>query len=227
MSIDTHLVITTKTRSIALVAGCLVAGCSQIIGLKEPTMGEDDGGVSGKDAPNDGPDSDGLNTPKLWMFTTNGVYDGNFDLADGGRVAADAKCDDMYRTVHMARQCSHVHAVIQVDNINDTLTSMAVTFQIPSGIPALRATDAIRIADQWGDVIDRNVNLLAPVSTSGISIYFWSGRGVSVNRQCNSWKSNDPALFGDAGDATKSSGWLSQTSFACDSLTPHLLCVCW
>jgi hypothetical protein len=219
-----------------LVAATLAAGCSQVLGFNDPRLasgddsGASDGGTSDGSAGSDGSAVDtqvGSGVAALWVFTTNGAFQGTFGLTNGGRVGADTKCDDMYKSAFMARQCIKVHAVIQVDNTNDTLDRMAVNLQIPPGVPVLRATDATRVANQWDDVVNRSVQLLAPVSTSATNLYFWSGRGVTANRHCNSWQSNDPALLGDAGIATQVSSWLSQTSFACDSITPHLLCVCW
>jgi len=221
---------------IALVA-TLAAGCSQVLGFKDPKLGEDDAGTSDDaaldgsvgSAGNDGSvdAAMGSGSAPLWVFTTNGAYQGDFGASNGGRAGADALCNTMYQIAYTARQCNNIHAIIQVDNVDDTLGNMAARFQIPAGAPVLRATaDATKVANQWDDVVNRTVTLLAPVSTS-TNVFFWSGRGTSANRNCSSWGVKDPALLGDGGDATKVSSWMSQMAFTCDSLTPHLLCICW
>jgi hypothetical protein len=212
--------------SIALLAPLLAAGCSQVLGLKEPTLsGDDDDGI---DAPV--VDAPGIDAPdyKLWIFTTNAAFPGDFGVTSGGRTIGDIKCDDMYKLTYMSsRSCTKVHAVLQIDNNIDTLAHMADTFQIPLTAPVLRASDATMVANGWNDLINPNLQLLAPVSTSASVVAFWSGRGVTADRQCNNWQSNSSTLVGDAGDATKRSSWMSQASYTCNDFTPHLLCVCW
>jgi hypothetical protein len=227
-----------RPAKIMLLFVTLAVGCSQILGFKDPRLlsGDDGGGSdggttdgsagsAGSDGSVDAPADSGA--AALWVFTTTGAFQGDFGTTNGGRVGADSKCDAAYKVAFMARQCTNVHAVIQVDNVDDTLDRMSGKFQIPGGVPVFRATDATKVANEWNDVVNRTVQLLAPVSTSGTSLLVWSGRGTSANRHCNSWQSKDPALLGDAGDATKVSSWLSQMTFTCDSITPHLLCVCW
>lgn len=225
----------TKLATTTLLLATLAAGCSQVLGFKDPRLSSgDDGGTSDSSAQDGSAGSDGsVDTPvdsgvaALWVFTTNGAFQGDFGATNGGRVGADTKCGETYNVAFMTRQCTNVHAVIQVDNVDDTLDRMAGKFQIPAGVPVLRATDATKVANLWDDVVSRSAQLLAPVSTSTTSLFFWSGRGASANRHCNSWQSKDPALLGDAGDAITVSSWMSQTTFTCDSITPRLLCVCW
>jgi|SRR5882672_4408233 len=222
-----RLAVTMTACSIAWLVTSLAAGCSQLLDVREPIV-RDDAGVPDGTSPNDGPDPDAADIPRLWLFTTNGVYDGDLGSTNGGRATADARCDEMYQFAYMKRQCSQIHAVLQVDNVTDTLNAMATTFQIPSDRPVARAVDAVKLADHWADVVDRTVDLQAPVvSSSTTPVYFWSGRGTTGNRQCTGWKSTDPGLLGDAGDATKTTSWLAQMAFTCDSLAPHLMCVCW
>lgn len=226
----------------ALLVLVLAAGCSQLSGFKDPKLVDDDGGVPGdasvggpgdNDASVDGSIDASIDAPassvtELWIFVTNGAFQGDLGGMPG-RVGADARCDATYRATFMTtRQCTApVRAVLQVDNASDTLDRMGAAYQIPATVPVLRATDAVKVANVWSDVVTRTTQLLEPVSASTSVVFIWSGRGVSANRHCNSWQSKDPALIGDIGDATKIASWLSQTTAVCDSVSPRLLCVCW
>lgn len=217
-----------KTYWIALMLAVLSWGCSQVLGLKDPSLeAETDG------PPGDGPGSDGsmndappVQMNALWTFTTTTQFTGGFGTA-GARTAADTKCDDMYRFAYTSRQCTKVHAVLQVDNTVDTLSRMATTYQIPSALPVLRATDGIKVAARWDDFVNPNLQLLEAVTPSASAVYFWSGKGVSSDLQCTSWTSSANAAFGSAGDAHLRGGWIAAAFLRCDDLSPHLLCVCW
>jgi hypothetical protein len=202
-----------------------------VLGLKEPSPEAEleadarmsDGPVSDGPVP-DGPPGGQLTN--LWVFTTTTQFTGGFGTA-GARTAADTKCDDMYRLVHTSRQCTKIHAVIQVDNTVDTLGRMAVTYQIPDTLPILRATDGVKVAEKWADFVNPNLQLLEAVTPSASTVYFWSGKSVSTDLQCNNWTSSANGVFGNAGAANLRGSWLAAAVLRCDDLSPRLLCACW
>jgi len=165
--------------------------------------------------------------PKLWVFVTDAIFTGAFGAASGGRITADAKCQDKYNLSFTSRGCSlaNVHAVIQVDDTLDTLERMATRFTIPTTVEVFRATDATRVSSSWNTFVDPNALLIAPVSEGSAPVPFWIGRGLSSNHQCTSWTAT--AGVGDIGDAIAVNKWTSQGATPCGDLAPHLLCACW
>ncbi|HWU85848.1 MAG TPA: hypothetical protein VN253_01130 [Kofleriaceae bacterium] len=202
----------------------LGAGCSQIVGFKDVTLADDKSGDAGLDAPGDGIDAP---PPKLWIFVTDSGFAGGFGVPNGARTTADIKCNDMYQATFTNRGCTQVHAVIQIDDTVDALARMDINFPIPQNAEVLRATDATPVINNWDTLINPNVTLLAPVSTAGSTVPFWSGRGVTSNLQCTSWTSSASGVSGNAGDATRVNGWMSQANFTCNNINQHLLCICW
>lgn len=233
-------------RSLTLLFALLTAaGCSSVLGFEDPSLA---GGP-----PTDGPviDSPPTDTPptgcdacpfgcepgtttckdgNLWVFTTNATSNGGFGAADGARATADSRCDAMYRVTFTARNCTHVRAVIQVDNISDTLELMAQTYQIPQNVEMLRATDAAPVSAKWVDFINPNVRLIAPVTpptAPATAVQFWSGRGAGTSVQCTDWTSSSSAVSGNIGDAAQTNEWISRGLASCDKGDQRLLCVCW
>jgi hypothetical protein len=135
----------------------------------------------------------------------------------------------MYNANFKARSCTNIHAVIQIDDIIDSIPRMEITFPIPQMTEVLRAMDGTLVARDWDTLVDPNAALLSPVSVSasGLPVPFWSGRGVVSNLQCTNWTSEDPGLSGSAGEATKVNGWMSLSSFTCNNFNQHFLCICW
>jgi hypothetical protein len=209
-----------------LVVAVSSVGCSQVLGLKDPSLEGGEPDAPKPDAPKPDAAVDAPLSSNVWIYTTNAQFNGGFGAANA-RAVADAKCEDMYRFAYANRACSNVRAVLQVDSNLDTLARMGGTYSIPAAAPVLRASDATPVAAKWDDVVDPSLPLQAEVTPSGSSLYFWSGRGVVMDRQCINWSSNANASFGDIGDATKRNGWVSVASLRCDDLSPHLLCVCW
>lgn len=222
--------ISRTLASLALIA--LGAGCNTFIGLEGVSL-VNDGGVGDPDAPVDAP----IDAPvdamvdagptNLFLFVTNASFNGGFGAANGARVTADVKCDDMYQLTFTSLGCNDIHAVIQVDDNLDTLARMDINFPIPQGLEVLRAIDDTPVAANWDVVVDPNLSLLAPVSDSATSIFFWSGRGVASNLQCTNWTSASSAVQGNAGDVTKTNGWTARANIACNDIDQRLLCVCW
>ncbi len=229
-----------KTCWVVLMVAVVSAGCSQVIGLKEPSLEEEPGGPMG-DAPmsdargsdartNDGsPGGDApSNVPvsEIWAFTTTTQFTGGFG-GTNPRAFADSKCGEKYDFSYSSKGCTKIHAVIQIDNTVDTLARMAATFQIPSSVSVLRAEDSVKVAERWSDFANPSMQLLQPVTPSASTIYFWSGKGVSSDNQCSGWTSSSNSAFGNAGAANLRGSWLSAAILVCDDLSPRFLCVCW
>jgi hypothetical protein len=220
------------------VTALALGGCSNIIGFRDVTL-EDDANASDMDGrPADAPVDDALvdapvdappdaPAPRLWAFVTNASFAGGFGSPNGARVTADIKCADMYDAAFTNLGCTEIHAVIQVDDTVDSLARMDINFPIPQTAEVLRATDATPIATNWDAFINPNQQLLAPVVASSTSTYFWSGRGIANNLQCTNWTSSASSMSGNAGDATKVNGWMSQANFTCNNFNQRLLCICW
>lgn len=208
-----------KSYWMMLAVVMTTVSCSQVLGLKEPSLESADPDASVDAAPDAAP-------PALWIFTTNAQFNGGFGTG-GARAIADAKCDDMSRFAYQNRGCTKVHAVLQVDSDVDTLARMATTYGIPATSPVQRASDGAQVAAKWADVVDPNKQLQAEVTPSANPVYFWSGRGLVMDQNCTGWSLNGNAFFGDIGDATKRNSWTSTASVRCDDLNQHLLCVCW
>lgn len=222
MSID-------KTAWVLLV---VATGCSKIVGFGDVTL---DPGAGGQDATmidakridaaiDAAPDAP---KPKLWVFVTDASTAGGFGVPNGARTTADIRCMDMYTATFTNRGCTNVHAVIQVDDVDDSLARMKIKFPIPLTSPVQRATDETEVAANWDEFVNPNAALLAPVSTSATALPFWSGRGVATNIQCTNWTSNQAGVSGNAGDATKVNAWMSQSNFTCNNFNQRLLCTCW
>jgi len=217
------------------------AGCSQIVGFKDVTLeSNDDGGagsdVAGSDAMVDAmPDAmidamiDAPPAPdQLWVFFTSGGFNGAFGSPAGARVTADIKCQDIYTAAFSNRACTtaNIHAIIQIDDVVDSIARMDITFPIPQGVQIKRATaDATVVASEWDELVNPNAILSASVSPSSAVTTFWSGRGASSNMTCGGWLSTTGN--GNAGDVSKVNQWTNQSAPLCSNANQKLLCICW
>lgn len=164
--------------------------------------------------------------PDLFIFVTDASFAGNFGAASGARLTADIKCQDHYNANFPTKGCTDIHALIQVDDVSDTLARMDINFNtIPQAVQVKRITDGTPVSAKWDDLVNPNLSLGAPVSTAGGPIFFWSGRGVTSNLQCANWTST--AGSGNAGDATKVNSWTAQANIPCSDIDERLMCVCW
>ena len=232
----------------ALVLASFGVGCSQIVGFKDVSLV--DAPVVDKpvvdapvvdapvvdapvvDAPQDTKPDAQIDAPpqKLWVFVTNAGFTGDFAVPDGARKTVDIKCQDMYNLSFTARGCTNIHAVIQIDENDDSLARMAINFPIPRSSEVLRATDETPVTDKWDTLVSPTGVLGAPVvaaTTASPTVPFWSGRGVNTNLQCSAWTSAASTVSGSTGDATKVNAWMAQGTFGCNNFNQHLLCVCW
>lgn len=216
-----------------LAVALLGTSCSQIVGFKDVTLEKGDGGMGSDAAADAMPDAvidamiDGP-PPMLWVFSTSASVNGAFGTPNGARVTADIRCQDIYNLAFTARGCSimNVHAVIQVDDVVDSIARMDITFPaLPQGVELKRAADGTVVSANWDEFVNPNTSLLAPVSSSGTPIAFWSGRGTSSNMTCGGWTSTSGN--GNAGDITKVNAWTNQSAPLCSSANQKLLCICW
>lgn len=224
-----------------LVVALLGAGCSQIVGFKDVKLDQqDDGGVDGRlpddgdveDAPDDVMVDAMIDAPplpdQLWIFYTSAGFNGAFGSPAGARTTADIKCQDIYNAAFTGRSCAlaNIHAIIQIDDVVDSIARMEITFPIPQGVEIKRATaDATTVAANWDELINPNSALLASVSPSATAIAFWSGRGGASNMTCSGWTSTGGN--GNAGDVSKVNAWTNQSAPLCSSANQKLLCICW
>jgi hypothetical protein len=220
-----------STRLRACIVVLIATGCSKIVGFGDVTLDpnapEDAAAVDARridaaiDAPIEGP------KPKLWVFVTDASTAGGFGVPNGARTTADIRCMDMYTANFTNRACTNVHAVIQIDDVDDSLARMKTKFSIPAMSEVQRATDETAVAANWDEFVNPNASLAAPVSTSATPIPFWSGRGVAGNIHCTSWTIGTNGQSANAGDATKVNAWMSQANFTCNNFNQRLLCTCW
>jgi hypothetical protein len=241
--------------SAALGSALAAAGCSNVLGLKDPTFND-----TGHDAamlPIDAspidmgpgacvesacqfgcdPDTNMCRPAKLWVFVTGGQFLGN---GIGGRAGADAKCLTAATQLPTNRACpaARTHAVITLD-AGDAIADMVGKFMIPTTVtgtstlvPVQRADDDIKVANSWNDLVTPNEAPLTDVASataapSDAASVVWSGFSSASN--CVSWSSanaTDNGAFGRTRAASPPQTWLSQATDSCNHLH-HLLCICW
>jgi len=235
---------TTKTWLIAIVAAAFTAGCSQVLGFKDPMLNETTPGI---DAPVDmapatcmpaacqfgcDPSTNACRDGKLWIFRTGGSFFGNgfggADVPPDVRAGADGKCLVTYAATYGMRQCNNnnVHAVLYVSS-SDSIALMATKYGIPTNVPVNRADDDVLVSNNWNDLTDPTKALRAPATTAptGDEATVWTGaNGVAT---CSNWTSRMNSASGTQGYTDRTvSTWLSQTTSTCDLLF-SLLCICW
>ena len=247
-----------KRFAIASIAalGLAAAGCSNVLGLKDPTFNDTahDAAIDTTppiDAPIDmgpgacmpsacqfgcDPDTNACRPAKLWVFVTTGQFFGN---GIGGRAGADAKCLTAAAPfANRACTAARTHAVITFD-AGDAIGDMAGRFMIPNTVmgsatlvPVHRADDDTKVADSWNDLVTPNKAPLTDVASAttaptDAASLVWTGFNSASN--CTSWTSNVQTVFGAFGrtrNANPAVTWLSQSTDTCN-LLHHLLCVCW
>lgn len=233
---------TTKTCLITMLVA-LAAGCSQILGFKDPKL---DDTISGIDAPVDtapvacvpaacpfGCDltTNACRDGKLWIFKTGlllGNAFGGTDAPPNVRGGADGRCLATYTSVYGARQCNNnnVHAVLYV-SASDSLALMATKYAIPTNVPIHRAQDDVLVSNNWNDLTDPTIQLRAPATTAAMDAdgIVWTGRNTAAT--CVNWTSALSTDSGTRGYTNRTDPtWLSEDTFRCDRLA-GLLCICW
>jgi hypothetical protein len=229
-----------------------VAGCSQVLGFKDPSLDEPTDPVI--DAAAGPPIDAAIDAPagcmpsacpfgcdagtgacregKLWIFKTGGAFLGNAfggtDVPANVRGGADGKCLATYTASYGARQCNpnRVHAILHVSG-SDSLALMPSKYAVPTTVPVHRADDDVLVANHWNDLTDPTKQLRASATTAATDAegVVWTGaNGVAT---CTNWTSIVSTDTGNRGftnrlDAT----WLRADAFRCDRLA-GLLCICW
>jgi hypothetical protein len=234
---------TTKTYLLAMAAAGVAAGCSQVLGFKDPSVSGDD--APDIDAPTDtamcvpsecqfgcDPNTNACRDGKLWIFKTPAAFFGNgfggTDVPPNVRGGADGKCLVAYTASYGARQCNNnnVHAILHVSS-SDSIPLMATRYSIPTNVPVQRADDEVLVANNWNDLTDPTMPLRAPATTApaGNSAIVWTGANTVAT--CANWTSKLSTDSGTRGYTDRvNASWLSQDTFRCDLLF-SLLCVCW
>jgi hypothetical protein len=226
----------------ALVAAALAAaGCSSVLGLKDPTFQDD------KPAPDAAVDAAIDTSPaacggtvclfgcdtatnacrdgKLWVFPTTGQFLGD---GVGGRDGADARCLATYTDKFTGLQCNRnrMHAVLTVGPA-DTIALMASKFTIPTNVPVNRADDNVLVSDTWNDLTDTTKQPRAPVTSAATEPEGIVWTGANGTSTCVNWTSQASTDNGVRGHTTLTvSSWMIRDSSACNLLA-RLLCVCW
>lgn len=242
---------TAKPRVIAVAVIALAAGCSQVLGFKDPRL-DDTTGPGNDAASNDAASNDaapgtcvsaacpfGCDTAtnacrsgKLWIFKTQSSFLGNAfggtDVPVNVRAGADGKCLVTYTAVYGMRQCNNarVHAVLHVSG-SDSLALMASKYTIPTNVPVNRAEDDVLVSNNWNDLTDPSKQPRAPATTAATDTEGLVWTGTNTVATCANWTSAVSTDMGTRGYTNRTDvTWLSQDTFRCDRLA-SLLCICW
>lgn len=164
----------------ALLGG--LAGCSNVLGLKDPTFQDTgkDAATDGAaiDAPADGavdtgpaacapstcpfgcdPGTNACRPEKLWVYLTTGAFLGDGfggkDAPPDVRTATDTLCFTTASQSFATRACSRdrSHAVLTI-NATDNIPAMATLYSIPTTVEVHRADDDVLVANTWNDLTD-------------------------------------------------------------------------
>jgi hypothetical protein len=206
----------TKLSAIAL-ALALTAGCSNVLGLKDPTFND-----TGHDAAIDAPPIDGPPTDmgpaacvpaacqfgcdpttnmcrpaKLWVYLTTGAYLGDTfggrDAPPDVRATADTFCFTNAAQNFPGRACSRdrSHAILTIIG-SDSIPTMAIVYNIPTTVEVHRADDDVLVANTWTDLTDTTKAPRAPVASMASAAteaagQVWTGSGGA--NTCGEWMS--------------------------------------
>jgi hypothetical protein len=227
-----------------MLAAALAAGCSQVLGFKDPRI---DDTKPDLDAAVDMPtaacvpancqfgcdaSTNTCRDGKLWVFMTTGLFLGDDfggkDTPPSVRATSDALCFATFSAKYVTRQCNQhrTHAVLSVSTA-DSLALMATNYTIPTTVPVHRADDDVLVANNWTDLLDMNKQPRAPITTAATESagIVWSG--ATETSTCKNWASEAAGDSGVQGHTTlTSTNWLARGASECDLLA-HLLCVCW
>ncbi|HWU90771.1 MAG TPA: hypothetical protein VN253_26075 [Kofleriaceae bacterium] len=226
-----------------MLAAITAAGCSQVLGFKEPRADDE---TPEPDAPADTPSvcmpqacqfgcDPGTNecrAGKLWIFKTSASFlgkgFGGTDTPPNVRGGADGQCLASYTALYSARQCNtnRVHAILHV-NSTDSLSLMATRYTIPTNVPVHRAEDDVLVSDNWNDLTSSTIGLRAPATTAATDADGLVWTGTNTVATCANWTSALSTDSGTRGYTNRTNAtWLSQDTFRCDRLF-SLLCICW
>lgn len=241
-----------KTYLVAIAVALGTAGCSSLLGLKDPTFDDPRPGPDAAvDAPVDtatdggpaacvasacpfgcDPGTNACRPEKLWVYLTPGQRAGNnfggLDTPPDVRATSDTLCFDTASNSFAMRACSRnrTHAILTI-NASDAIPLMATLYSIPTTVEVHRADDDVLVSNNWNDLTDTTKIPRAPVTTVGDGV-IWTG--VNGNSTCSNWtsagSSKMPADLGVQGNATLMvSTWMVRSSGDCN-LLEHLVCIC-
>lgn len=235
---------TTKTCLIAMVAAALAAGCSQVLGFKDPRLDNTQPGIDAlvDTAPVNcvpaacqfgcDPSTNACREGKLWIFKTAGATVGNgfggTDVPPNVRGGADGRCLATYTSRYAARQCNsnNVHAILYISS-SDSIALMATKYSIPTNVEVHRADDDVLVSNNWNDLTDPTKQLRAPATTATTDAAGTVWTGTNASSTCRNWTSTATSDTGTYGYTTRTEvTWPTEGVFACDSLA-GLLCICW
>lgn len=236
-----------------LSAVITLAGCSSILGFKDPKLQdvpEDaaqmdamiDAGSLARCKPTEcafGCDTttDACRDGVVWIYLSAGAFAGDAFGGTGTNVdvrgGADALCRKTYTesATLTTRSCNlnRVHAVISIGSA-DTIALMSSNpaIMVPTSVPVQRGLDAAVIANNWNDFTDINttprVAVLDDVDQNNGLV--WTGFN-STTATCKGWTSELGTDSGVQGHATMIVGnWWSRSSVACSNFA-RLVCACW
>lgn len=226
------------TISAVLFIAAFIAGCSSIIGLKEPSLEE------GEEPMDAMPDMStnacpanceyGCKEPgvcregKLWVFLSTGAFSGmGLNGPTMARTFTDQACRTTADTLYARHGCApaRTHAILEV-SVSDAIGGMKATYGIPANLEVLRAEDEVTITSSW-DVLIGGTGVTSPATNTStdpndLSVGFWTGLG---NLNCTNWST--ASGDGRRGSASAvASNWLNRGATPCGD-SRRLLCVCW
>jgi hypothetical protein len=212
----------TKLSAIAIALAA--AGCSNVLGLKDPTFND-----TGHDASIDTPPIDaaidtgpaacmpsacpfGCDTAtnmcrpaKLWVYltTANGspqsfLGDGFGGASNTVRATTDTLCFTTATNTFAARACSRdrSHAILTISGA-DSIPAMSALYNIPTTVEVHRADDDVLVANTWNDLTDTTKAPRAPVASAASA----ASEALGI-------------VWTGSGGANTCGGWTSQGSTA-------------
>jgi hypothetical protein len=178
---------------VVCVIGLLTYGCGQ----------------AAKSTGSDGGSS--TSTQKLYIFRSESKVSGNI----GGRAGADLLVSN---SSHRPSGNYKYHALISVSEFDD-IKSMPAKYGFSDTIQIVSAaTDNIKIADNWADLLDGNIDnslsdaSVLPAGTS--SGQWWSGSNSNgtVTANCSEWSDSNTNGVRGQGELPNTASWIKDAS---------------
>jgi hypothetical protein len=179
----------------ALGSALAAAGCSNVLGLKDPTFNDTGHDASIDTPPIDAPidmgpaacmpsacpfgcdpTTNACRPAKLWVYLTTHNGSPQSFLGDGFggkssppnvRATTDTLCFANATENFPGRACSRdrSHAILTISG-SDTIPTMAVLYGIPTTVEVHRADDDVLVANNWNDLTDTTKAPRAPVASA-------------------------------------------------------------
>lgn len=189
----------TKRFAIASIAaaalGLAAAGCSNVLGLKDPTFNDTAHDAAIDTPPVDAPTDVGqaacmpsvcpfgcetgttvCRPARLWVYLTTKNGSPQSFLGDGFggpsntvRATSDTECftTATQTPAFAVRACSRdrTHAILTVNGA-DSIPAMSALYSIPTTVEVHRADDDVLVANTWNDLTDTTKAPRAPVAST-------------------------------------------------------------